>query len=160
MGNRAVVIFTHKEHYSPCIYLHWNGGPESVYGFLEELERRGAVRFGDVSYAAARFVQVAGEFFDIDGHGALSLGVWNGPEPGSPDKADTFLDIDPGDNGVYLVGWKKCKFYVRRFICGKEFTREEVNDERKEAENHDYGMLREQFEIIKKRRVVDKAISV
>ena len=62
MGNRATVIFQAQDTISPAIYLHWNGGPESVYQFLDELDRR-KVR-GDADYEAARFVKIVGEFFD------------------------------------------------------------------------------------------------
>ena len=60
MGNRAIVIFKDGEEYSPHVYLHWNGGIESVAAFLTEMNRRGWHR---TDYAAARFCQVVGEFF-------------------------------------------------------------------------------------------------
>lgn len=95
MGNRAYVIFEDKEskHFSPAIYLHWNGGPESVYAFLDELDRRG-VR-ADQEYEAARFVQVVGEYFMPE---PSSLGVQSGPASA----------VDLGrwaqeENGLYLV---------------------------------------------------------
>ena len=78
MGNRATVIFvTGEGKISPAVYLHWNGGPESVYQFLDELDRR-KVRAGD-DYECARFIQIVGEFFDQDATSGLSLGVSNGP---------------------------------------------------------------------------------
>ena len=40
MGNRAAVVFTKGEEISPAVYLHNNGGPESIYSFLAELNRR------------------------------------------------------------------------------------------------------------------------
>lgn len=95
MGNRAYVIFEDKEsqHFSPAIYLHWNGGPESVYAFLDELDRRG-VR-ADQEYEAARFVQVVGEYFMPD---QLSLGVTSGPS-----SAADLGQWAGEDNGLYLV---------------------------------------------------------
>ena len=64
MGNRAIVIFSDKEEKNilPAVYLHWNGGPESIYAFLDELDRR---KVGDNRhYETARFIQIVGEFMD------------------------------------------------------------------------------------------------
>jgi hypothetical protein len=100
MGNRAVVVFDEAGSISPAIYLHWNGGPESVYAFLAELDSR-EVR-ADGEYDAARFIQIVGEFFDQDHHTGLSLGVWNGPA--KIDVAEpSFAKLDVGDNGIYVV---------------------------------------------------------
>lgn len=116
MGNRANVVFTDQSNaeISPAIYLHWNGGPESVYAFLAELITRD-VRH-DAEYAAARFTQIVGEFFGSSGDGAqYSLGISNGPAGinlGALEKYDT------GDNGVYVVQWNSERdgFTMRRFV--------------------------------------------
>jgi len=102
MGNRAYVIFEDKDSktFSPAIYLHWNGGPESVYAFLDELDRRG-VR-ADQEYEAARFVQIVGEYFMPD---QLSLGVTSGPS-----SAADLGRWAREDNGLYLV----CRAQPRR----------------------------------------------
>lgn len=90
MGNRAVIAFS-KNPNDVGIYVHWNGGPESVAAFLEVCKRRGYSSPGaDKSYAMARLIGVMHEFF---GNG-LSLGV--GPL--------NELDVDNHDNGAYLVG--------------------------------------------------------
>jgi hypothetical protein len=140
MGNRATVIFTDgQRHFSPAIYLHWNGGPESVYQFLDELDRR-KVR-GDDHYYAARFVQVVGEFFDQDRFSGLSLGISNGPQSATP--AD-LQPHDPGDNGIYLVCRSAAKRTMRRFTAAncdalvKEWAKAEVERERVEAYQHEY----------------------
>ena len=101
MGNRGTVVFTDgKDRFSPAIYLHWNGGPESVLAFLDELDRR-KIR-ADQDYEAARFVAIVAQFFDKDEVGGLSLGVVNGPASDSlEDLAKIYTDL--GDNGVYLV---------------------------------------------------------
>lgn len=101
MGNRAVVIFKDvpTKRISPCIYLHWNGGPESVYAFLDEMDRRD-VRGCDPDYEAARFVHIVGEFFDQDSYGGLWLRIWNGPPAITP---EALLEHDHGDNGIYVV---------------------------------------------------------
>ena len=130
MGNRAYVIFEDKESksFSPAIYLHWNGGPESIYAFLDELDRRG-VR-SDQEYEAARFVQIVGEYFMPD---QLSLGVTSGPSSAAD------LGRWAGeDNGLYLVCRTKPR-RVRRLWCHwqtevlTEWTPRKVNAERKSA---------------------------
>jgi|GEM_PF-5470627 len=82
MGNRALVTFRNAR---ASVYLHWNGGPESICNFVEAMKRQGA--FGsDVPPSAfpARLCQVVGNFL----RGSLSLGVQYGVS-------------DPGDNGIY-----------------------------------------------------------
>lgn len=70
------------------IYLHWNGGPESVLAFLEAANEF-RVRAGDDPYQLARFVQIIGNYFG----GTTSIGL---------DKLSK-LDCDNGDNGVLRV---------------------------------------------------------
>ena len=150
MGNRATVIFTDgKTQFSPAVYLHWNGGPESVYGFLEELDRR-KVR-ADQDYECARFIQLVGEHFDSDRVSGLSLGITNGPA------SDAVADLgkvqtDHGDNGFYLVNRMAEPMWVRRFreTCRfvglsrdpqyalVELDAETVAQERREADQHEY----------------------
>ncbi len=130
MGNRAHVIFEDKQsqHFSPAIYLHWNGGPESIYAFLDELDRRG-VR-ADQEYEAARFVQIVGEYFMPD---QLSLGVTSGPS-----SAEDLGRWAGEDNGLYLV-CRAEKRRVRRLWRNwktevvMEWTPRKVNAERKAA---------------------------
>ena len=98
MGNRAVITTKAKEI---GVYLHWNGGRDSVEGFLEYCKRAGFRGLDEDSYGFARLVQVVANFF---GAGGLSVGV-------APFKS---LDCDNGDNGVYIVkGWE---------IVGREFA--------------------------------------
>jgi len=98
MGNRAVIAF--KSMPSIGIYLHWNGGPESVLAFLEETKQRGARSpgvGGDCTYAFARLVQTIADYFTQGGsepNYELSLGV--GPL--------NQLDTKNGDNGTYWIG--------------------------------------------------------
>lgn len=95
MGNRAFVVFKEEQDEEPDhgVYLHWNGGPESILAFLEVLRERGWTR---MNYASARFTAVVSEFFDDAGDdGGLSLGIMcckvNGKSPIS------------ADNGLYKV---------------------------------------------------------
>lgn len=146
MGNRAHVIFVDENTISPAVYLHWNGGPESVYGFLDELDRR-KVR-PDGEYDCARFIQLIGEFFDQVTIGGHSLGVTNGPQEIT---LEALAPYDHGDNGIYVVSrgggeglYDPGKRVVRRFLAGwddekgeslplREQTPEEVELERKAA---------------------------
>lgn len=151
MGNRAHVIF-HRPPRSPSfeaesgppVYLHWNGGPESIYAFLDELKRRG-VRT-EVDYATARFVHVVADFMD---HGSkahsLSLGVSSSPTP-SEFTPEALAPFDHGDNGVYVVvpdkkgdGWTVGRRFVPTYGSGlREMTRSEVAAEKRAAYKHEY----------------------
>lgn len=106
MGNRAVI--TNKTEFNRGIgmgiYLHWNGGRDSIEGFLKYCEMKGFRGFGeDDSYAFARLTQVIANFFG----GGLSVGV------------DTFNYMNDNfeDNGVYIVGdgWKIVDRKYNRF---------------------------------------------
>ena len=129
MGNRAEVIiantnerFPRAFEVSPGIYLHWNGGPESVFAFMKVLldTRKFADERGlsDAQYAAARYVGVVQDFFDSDYWTGTSLGIHNLPTKTrkvahpyreGEDMDEYFVDLDevsmnhdPGDNGVYI----------------------------------------------------------
>jgi hypothetical protein len=164
MGNRATVIFTDgKKRFSPAVYLHWNGGPESVYAFLEELDRRR--QRADQDYECARFIQLVGEFFDQDRISSLSLGAVNGP------KSDNIFHLrkvqtDHGDNGLYLVNRTIEPMQVRRFR--EKFDRaneisvlvelppEQVTAEREAAEKHEYRQrFRETFARITGNKLIE-----
>lgn len=100
MGNRAVVAV---EGSSVGIYLHWNGGIESIAAFLraaKDLGVRDPVR--DTSYFYARFAQLVGNYFG----GSTSIGI----------EAMNKIDQDNGDNGVYIVG---ADFAIVKRLHGK-----------------------------------------
>ena len=137
MGNRAFVIFEEDGEISPAVYLHWNGGPESVYPFLDELDRR-QVR-ADIAYAPARFIAVVAEFMDQEHYTGLSLGVMNGPEAITIDALDPF---NHGDNGVFVVTRGNGERRIRRFVPGSklaELSPEDTEREKREAYNHPYS---------------------
>lgn len=90
MGNRAVIT-TEKnfKNNGVGVYLHWNGGYDSVSAFLKYCELKG-YRTPDMdNYGWARLCQVIGNFFG----GSTSLGI---------DTVDN-LDCDNYDNGVYII---------------------------------------------------------
>ena len=96
MGNRAVITTKDKKI---GIYLHWNGGRDSVEAFLEYCRLQN-FRCPEVdNYGWARFCQIVSNFFG----GTSSIGVGRYDE----------LYRDNGDNGVYIIeNWH---------IVGREF---------------------------------------
>lgn len=94
MGNRAIIQTRESyENEGIGVYLHWNGGYDSVSAFLKYCELKGYRAPDRDSYGWARLCQVVGNFFG----GGLSLGIDN-------------FDKDAGeyqDNGTYIIeGWK------------------------------------------------------
>lgn len=100
MGNRAIVT-TQTEWCRDGIgvYLHWNGGYDSVNAFCKYLKFKAART--DDSYFLARFTQVVCNFFG----GTLSCGI----VPARCGAGD--------DNGVYIINDYKI---VRRFFSPGE----------------------------------------
>lgn len=145
MGNRAVVVFetaepgrtagggfTSYKSSGLAVYLHWNGGPESVYAFLDAMDRYGVPCDGD--YEVVRFLQIAGNFFG----GASSLGIF---PIGKHDLA--IQGKDPGEHGVYVVCRQSQGRRVRRWRGGTKdgrwLTLEQVEAERVAAYAHPYN---------------------
>lgn len=86
MGNRAVITTQDRDI---GVYLHWNGGRDSVEAFLLYCKLKGYRAPEDDCYGWARLCQVIGNFFG----GIYSVGI---------DKYDR-LDTDNGDNGTYII---------------------------------------------------------
>lgn len=157
MGNRATIVFESEDrtHVSPAVYLHWNGGPESVYAFLAELDRR-KVR-ADQCYEVARFIQLVGEFFDVDdGSDGLSLGLFAPPKDTMPAGME---GLNHGDNGSYAICRSVKPMRMRRFISQgfdrepREMSPEDVLREAQTAKADDYAQsFAETFDVIRKRR--------
>jgi len=101
MGNRGVIATKNKDL---AIYLHWNGGRDSVEGFLNYCKLKGYRAPETDCYGWARLCQVIGNFFG----GGLSLGI----------ETYATADTDNGDNGTYIIeGWK---IVDREFHSGRE----------------------------------------
>ena len=117
MGNRAVI--TDKKG-KVGLYLHWNGGRDSVEGFLEYCKRKGCRGFGsDSEYALSRLDQVAGNYIG----GTLSVGITTYCKNGE-------------DNGVYVVeGWDIIGRYTYKY-----------NYETKKYRKVKFPVSREQYE--------------
>lgn len=68
MGNRANLVLP---DFNLSLYLHWNGGPESVAAFLQYAQEIG---LRDDDYYPPRLAQIIGNFLD----GTLSIGLSSG----------------------------------------------------------------------------------
>lgn len=114
MGNRAVITIAKYDTKGKVIkkvddneigvYLHWNGGYDSVNAFLKYCKLKSYREPEDDNYGWARLCQVLGNYFG----GTTSVGI------------DTCknLDCDNGDNGVYLIhNWE---IVGRVYHSGKE----------------------------------------
>ncbi|HAI42566.1 MAG TPA: hypothetical protein DCM40_32905 [Maribacter sp.] len=107
MGNRAVI--TIKENDVPkedwnSLYLHWNGGRDSVEPFLHVAKLYGIRCNDDSSYAIARLSQLIGNTLG----GTLSVGVG----------AYKCLDTNNWDNGTYII--EDWEIVEREYFEGKE----------------------------------------
>lgn len=95
MGNRAIIKPINE---NIGVYLHWNGGINSVTAFLEYCKLKDYRYLGGEradGYGIARFCQVVGNFFG----GGLSLGIMTGVEATEECAAGL-------DNGIYVIdGW-------------------------------------------------------
>jgi hypothetical protein len=134
MGNRCNVIFHNgKGDFSPAIYLHWNGGIESILSFLDEMDRRNICGCGDLEYQAARFVHVVCDLFDNEETSSTSIGISNIPDI----TPETIKQICPGDNGVFLIKKDK-ETEIKCYYDGRErpidYTREIIAEYRKDME--------------------------
>lgn len=101
MGNRAVIETPER---NIGVYLHWNGGRDSVEGFLTYCDLKGFRPPERDCYGWARLCQVVGNYFG----GSLSLGI---------DTCDK-LDEDNWNNGVYVI--KDWKIVDRLYFKGSE----------------------------------------
>lgn len=111
MGNRAVITINQvgdvKESQELGVYLHWNGGRDSVNAFLKYCEIKGYRSPEIDNYGWARLCQVIGNWFG----GAYSVGI----------EKCYKLDCDNYDNGVYLIeNWK---------IVGRQYFEYEEQNE-------------------------------
>lgn len=113
MGNRAVI--TTRDNWRNDgigVYLHWNGGRDSVEAFLKYCEIRGFRPPEKDNYGWASLTQVISNFFG----GGMSVGV------------DTLwhLDCDNYDNGVYII--EDWKIVDRVYMRGGEQDEYDLNE--------------------------------
>ena len=105
MGNRAVIT-TNKELNDTGIYLHWNGGRDSVEAFLAYCDLKHYRKPENDSYGYAMLVNVITNYFG-DG---LSCDVGNCQH----------LDCDNYDNGVYII--KDWRIVDRLYSYGEQYV--------------------------------------
>lgn len=117
MGNRAVIATRNKDL---GVYLHWNGGRDSVEAFLKYCELKGYRPPERDCYGWARLCQVIGNYFG----GELSIGI---------DKYEK-LDRDNGDNGVYII--ENWKIVDREFINWPEQHEYDLISMLRDINNH------------------------
>ena len=136
MGNRAVITASKAKNVAESndigVYLHWNGGRDSVEAFLKYCELKGYRSPDTDCYGWARLCQVIGNFFG----GELSIGI---------DRC-CCLDCDNRDNGVYIIkGWE---IVGREYFEGEEQRYhdllemlEEIDDKQPEGERLRHEVL-------------------
>ena len=91
MGNRAVITTPERK---VGLYIHWNGGRDTVEPLLRYCELKGYRDPSKDDYGWARMCQVLGNFFG--GTNCVGIGPYTTDER-----------MDPGDNGIYVIeGWK------------------------------------------------------
>lgn len=110
MGNRAVITTESKKI---GVYVHWNGGRDSIEAFLTYCKLQNFRCPSHDCYGWARLCQVISNYFtDSDdkeiGRSGLSVGI---------DRYDV-LDVDNGDNGVYVI--EDWEIVDRLYFSGKE----------------------------------------
>ena len=117
MGNRAVITTRDK---NIGVYLHWNGGRDSVEAFLKYCKLKGYRTPERDNYGWARLCQIIGNYFG----GELSIGI---------DKYER-LDKDNGDNGVYII--ENWKIVDREFIDWPEQHEYDLISMLRDINNH------------------------
>ena len=109
MGNRAVILSRNSDL---GIYLHWNGGIDSVEAFLTYCKMKGYTAPSQDCYGWARLTQVISNFIG----GTNSIGI----------DIACKLDQNNFDNGVYVIdGWD---IVERKYYHGAEQNEYELND--------------------------------
>lgn len=139
MGNRAVITFDRNpKQESIGIYLHWNGGAESVLAFCEAANKLGIRDNSDSFYQLARMIQLIGNYFG----GTTSLGIGKLKE----------LDCENGDNGLFICGRISTeagsKVMIRQSKTGRLAESDFVNLSEDEIRNHVYFHPKEGLGIV------------
>ncbi len=109
MGNRAVLVWKdengHYDDNTMGVYLHWNGGRDSIEAFLAYCQMKDLKSPSEnVSIGIENFISVVAGFFSSNQ--SIYVGKLSG------------LDQDNYDNGVYVCdGWK---IVDRKYMHGSE----------------------------------------
>ena len=119
MSNSAIIT-TERNYLSNGIgvYLHWNGGRDSVEGFLEYCKLKNYSSYSGDNLDFARLCQVIGNYFG--GNGSIEL--------------NTINNLPKCDNGVYIVdNWE---IVDRRDFNGREQRQYKLQDFLKDVDKH------------------------
>lgn len=122
MGNRAVITTRDRKL---GVYVHWNGGRDTIQPLLKYCELKGYRPPSRDSYGWARLCQVLGNFFG----GTTCVGIC----PYTTDRK-----MDPGDNGIYVIdGWN----IVERLTADydKDYNIVGMRSYAPSEEQHEYG---------------------
>ncbi|MDI3492001.1 MAG: hypothetical protein PWP11_3278 [Thauera sp.] len=105
MGNRATITIAPFDKKNACIYVHWNGGRESVEAFCKAAHDLGyRSPESDPAYALARLTGLIATCFGIDDDTSIGVGT-----------VDELIDAGD-DNGCYVIGGRW--HVVERRDCG------------------------------------------
>lgn len=131
MGNRAVITTPERK---VGLYLHWNGGRDTVEPLLKYCELQGYRPPSQDCYGWARMCQVMGNFFG----GSLSVGIG---------AYTTDECMDPGDNGIYVIdGWKIVERLQTRYGDGWERAGMRPVPQEEEQNEHGFDEMLHQFD--------------
>lgn len=131
MGNRAVITTRENfENNGIGVYVHWNGGRDSVEAFLQYCKLRGFRCPEHDNYGWAGLCQIITNF--LSGSEGLGVGI------------DTVnnLDCSNHDNGVYFIeGWE---IVGREYFDGDEQYAHFIDDmlydiDRRQPEHLSFG---------------------
>lgn len=92
MGNRAIIT-TAPEKGAPAIYLHWNGGRDSVEGFLMAANHMHLYSITDDRERMDAFGKLIAEHFFNSEYGKMNV---------YPHTMHSWHD-DAGDHGIYVI---------------------------------------------------------
>jgi hypothetical protein len=139
MGNRASIVFVSNssvvgsDNLAIAVYVHWNGGPESVYAVLDHITHRNV---SDASKLALAYVRLHEREFES-------------PAEMSPIMSSMADATDPGDNGVFVVRIRNKSLKVSRHLTartGEKMMSEQFAVEADSARaNPRYKEMREEF---------------
>lgn len=102
MGNKAIVVFADEKNKFNTfgLYLHWNGGAESVIAFLDYMQETRK----EYGFSLERLKEIADNFFEGN------------------------QDTHVGHVGLFEKGLDNGIFYVHMAQCGYTLTRSKINN--------------------------------
>lgn len=131
MGNRAVITTRDRKL---GLYVHWNGGRNTIQPLLKYCELKGYRPPSSDSYGWARLCQVLGNFFG----GANSVGICT---------YTTDRQMDPGDNGIYVIdGWEIVERLTTDYSSDFSTSRMVSFPESQEQSEYDFDEMLKAFD--------------